>query len=218
MNDIILIGNSSKLKNSLEELGHKIFSFGRLTKVQFDLNNNFETNFFDNIPTDKSCYVINVGLLNNLNINNYSEQKAWESINVNCIGIVRLCEYILTNNSSARIIIIGSESGKKGSYDTIYFLAKAALRAYVKERFLSSPDQQLLIISPSTIKDGSMTLKRKDKDRLKNYQKSHPKKRFLFMKELASYISSIFQIDSSYLTNTEIELNGGKFSRMKYEK
>ena len=215
MNDIVLFGCSSKLTDELQKVGHKVDSFGRKTEVQLDIRKNFENNFFQHIPINNSCYVINIGLLNNKNIIDYSEEEAWESINVNCIGIIRLSEYILRNNPSARIIIIGSESGKKGSFDTLYFLAKSALNAYVKERYLNSPKQQLLIISPSTINDGGMTVRRKDKKRLEQYKLNHPKKRFLRMRELADIVSSILEMESSYLTNTEIELNGGKFSRMR---
>ncbi|RPG19014.1 MAG: SDR family oxidoreductase [Pelagibacteraceae bacterium TMED124] len=215
MNDIILIGSSSKLKDELCTLGHKVTSFGRETKIPFDIRNNFKDNFFENIPINSSCYVINVGIINNFNISDYSEEKAWESMNVNCIGIVRICEHILRKNSAARIVIIGSESGKKGSFDTIYFLAKSALSSYVKERYLESPEQQLLIISPSTIEDGLMTTSRKDISRLEEYKSNHPKKRFLKMRELSELVSCILELESSYLTNTEIEFNGGKFSRMK---
>lgn len=215
MNDIVLIGSSSKLKDELRKLGHKVRSFGRKTKISCDIRENFKDNFFENIPIDSSCYVINIGILNNFNIIDYSEEKAWESMNVNCIGIIRICEYILRNNNAARIIIIGSESGKKGSFDTVYFLAKSALNAYVKERYLNFPEQQLLIISPSTIEDGLMTTSRKDTNRLEEYKLKHPKKRFLKMRELSELVSSILELDSSYLSNTEIELNGGKFSRMK---
>ena len=215
MNDIVVIGSSSKLKDELCNLGHKVNSFGRNTEIPLDIRKNFDKNFFQSIPIDSSCYVINVGILNSLNIIDYSEEKAWESINVNCIGVIRLCEHILRNNSAARIIIIGSESGKKGSFDTLYFIAKAALNAYVKERYLNCPEQQLLIISPSTIDDGAMTRARKDQKRLEEYRLNHPKKRFLKMKELSELVSSILEMESSYLTNTEIEFNGGKFSRMK---
>ena len=48
------------------------------------------------------------------------------------------------------------------------------------------------------------------------YENQHPKKRFLSMKELAQIISAIINLDTTYLTNTEIEFNGGKFSRMQY--
>ena len=38
---------------------------------------------------------------------------------------------------NARIIIMGSESGRKGSFDTTYFISKAMLRSYVRQRFLN---------------------------------------------------------------------------------
>ena len=217
MSNIILVGSSSILNNKLKVLGHTISSFGRNTTPKFDLTESFIESYYEVIPLDEKNYVINVGVLNKMNILDYSKEQAWSSINVNCLSIVRLCEYILKYNEYARIIIVGSESGRKGSYDTVYFLAKAAIRAYVRQRYLFYPDQQLILVSPSTIIDGGMTQRRKDKDRLDEYQYQHPKKKFLNMKDLAEMISSIINLNNTYLTNTEIEFNGGKFSRMKYK-
>lgn len=216
MSNIILVGSSSSLKNNLKNFGHTISSFGRNTSPKFDLSDSFRKSIYKAIPLNETIYVINVGILNNMNILDYNEEEAWGSINVNCLAIVKLCEYILKHNVSARIIIIGSESGRKGSYDTVYFLAKSAIRAYVRQRYLFHPDQQLLLVSPSTIIDGGMTKRRKDTHRLAEYENQHPKKRFLSMKELAQIISAIINLDTTYLTNTEIEFNGGKFSRMQY--
>jgi NAD(P)-dependent dehydrogenase (short-subunit alcohol dehydrogenase family) len=127
--------------------------------------------------------------------------------------VVLVSEYILNNNTGARIVIIGSESGKKGSFDTVYFLSKCALRGYVRERKVGE-NQQIVLISPSTIEDSRMTQNRKDLDRLNSYKSSHPKKRFLYMEEIAKLLASLLLEQTSYITNCEIEINGGKFARM----
>ena len=75
--------------------------------------------------------------------------------------------------------------------------------------------QQLVSISPSTIEDSTMTELRDDKERLASYKNSHPKKRFMKMKELANIINFLLANDSLYICNENVNINGGKFARMK---
>jgi len=157
-------------------------------------------------------YVLNIAKLNPKNITEYSLNEAIESINLNCLSVVRIAEEILNINSRAQIIIMGSESGKKGSYDTCYFLAKAALNKYVEERRVGV-NQRLIVLSPCTIQDSMMTESRTDKDLLEKYKNKHPKLRFLNMEEVALCIKQIFSM-SIFVTNQIISVDGGKFARM----
>ena len=61
----------------------------------------------------------------------------------------------------ARLIIIGSESGYKWSFNKPYAFSKSSLKLHVKHKKLSV-EQQLLLISPSTISDFGITLRRDD--------------------------------------------------------
>ena len=45
-------------------------------------------------------------------------------ININLISIIKICEIALRFNKKVKIIILGSESGIKGSYDITYALTK----------------------------------------------------------------------------------------------
>ena len=91
-----------------------------------------------------------------------------------------------------------------------YALSKSTLKTYVLNKRLL-PFQQLLLLSPSTIDDLGMTTRRNDHERLETYKLNHPKKRFLKSKELAELILNLYR-SSIYLSNTEIEVNGGKFA------
>jgi short-subunit dehydrogenase involved in D-alanine esterification of teichoic acids len=82
---------------------------------------------------------------------------------------VKICEVALQHNKKVKIIILGSESGIKGSFDIVYSLTKSAIHKYVEERKIKYPEQQLICLAPSTIIDSHMTIKRKDK---RNIQKS----------------------------------------------
>ena len=75
-------------------------------------------------------------------------------------------------------------------------------------------DQQLLCLAPSTISDGKMTLKRKDKKNVKKSININPKKRGINSKEISIFIYKLLFEITDYVSNTTIHINGGKFSRM----
>jgi hypothetical protein len=218
---VALIGNSSNLsKTIIKKLeNHDVVTFGRdpmVSNVIFDAEN-IDTDYISMIFSESyDVYIFNIGYMQPKNIIDQTGVDIIKSITINAIFIVKACEYILMSNRKSRIFIIGSESGRKGSYDTSYFMGKSILRSYVRQRFLNYADQQLLLISPSTIEDSRMTQERKDMERVNYYRSSHPKNRFLMNEELSKYLVDIINNDSTYLCNTEIEINGGKFSRLNY--
>ena len=220
-NDLLIIGSSSNLSSRIEERlesEFKVSKYGRASSNDkvIDASNLSNENIAYVFEEHFDFYIFNLGFLQSKRILEQSEQEILLSFKINALFTIKSCEYIFSRNKSARVIIIGSESGKKGSFDTSYFLSKSMLNSYVKERRLNAPGQQLLLISPSTIADSQMTMRRKDTCRLNHYRQEHPKKRFLDNDEVVSIIYSIVTNDSTYLTNTEIEINGGKFARMKY--
>ncbi|MBA6264788.1 SDR family NAD(P)-dependent oxidoreductase [Colwellia sp. Bg11-12] len=217
--NIAIFGASSKLSIELiKQLSEfKITTFGRTsTNIYFNAEDLSSSSIATLNKVNYDTYIFNLGFIQSKRLLDQEDKDIYKSLCINALFVIKSCEYILSNNSKARIFIIGSESGKKGSFDTSYFLAKSMLRAYTKERQLISPEQQLLLISPSTISDGKMTTDRADVDTIARYKKQHPKKRFLESIEVASFVADIIKNPSTYLCNTEIELNGGKFSRMTY--
>ena len=137
-----------------------------------------------------------------------------DQININLVSIINICETALKYNPKVRIVILGSESGVKGSFDIIYALTKSSIHKYVEERKILKPEQQIVCIAPSTIKDGSMTLKRKDKKNVKNSIRKNPKKRAINSTEVSDLIYKLLFDLSDYISNTTLHMNGGKFSRM----
>ncbi|MDC1177932.1 hypothetical protein OAT26_01895 [Candidatus Pelagibacter sp.] len=137
-----------------------------------------------------------------------------KQIKINLLSTLEIVEIALKYNKNAKIFILGSESGKKGSYDIIYSLTKAALHKYIEERKILFPKQQLVGIAPSTIIDGKITLKRKDKENVKKSINLNPKKRGIFSNEISKLIYSLVFFNTDYISNIVIDVNGGKFSRM----
>lgn len=157
--------------------------------------------------------VISLGHLMQKTFLEQSFENFQESMMVNLYLPILIAEKYLEAYENVRLIIVGSESGTKGSYDTSYFLAKASLIAYVREKLVLQ-NQQILLVSPSTIEDSPMTQRRADVARVEEISKAHPKCRLLQSEEVVTFIYELFR-QTIYLTNTEIQMNGGKFARMR---
>ncbi|MCG9629168.1 hypothetical protein L1D34_30835, partial [Vibrio mediterranei] len=182
MKSIAIIGSSSNLSIKIKQMliDFEIKLYGRKEEKPLNVLNLSTENIIDELNiSEHDIYIFNLGKIIPEKISTQTEEEIIESLKVNALFTIKASELILERNQSARIIIIGSESGRKGSFDTTYFLSKSMLRAYVKQRYLFSTEQQLVLISPSTISDSRMTMDREDKARLSEYESEHPKKRFI---------------------------------------
>ena len=151
-------------------------------------------------------------VINSKKLQYKTQKEINDQININLVSIIEISEIALKYNKKAKILIMGSESGLKGSFDIIYGLTKSGLHKYVEERKIQFKDQQLICLAPSTIIDGGITIKRKDKKNIKKSINLNPKKRGLKSKEVAKIIHYLLFEGMDYITNTVIHVNGGKFS------
>ena len=146
----------------------------------------------------------------------YLHQNAFDicrGMTVNLHATVRIIEHALQRNPHVRIGVVGSESARKGSFDTNYALSKAALHAYVRWRRIEHPCQQLVAIAPSMIGDAGMTTRRSDHGRVRRRTIEHPKARLVLAREVARLSHVVLFSDGmDYVTNTVIHCNGGKFA------
>jgi|TARA_B110000908_G_C10259205_1_gene457897 hypothetical protein len=135
-----------------------------------------------------------------------------EALFVNVVRFVQLIEMLNQEKKQFNAIFISSESAKKGSFDTTYWMSKNFGEQFVREVKLKNINSSIIALSPSTILDSQMTKSRKDIDLLDQYRKAHPKQRFLSSEEVSFMILKLIEAPD-YLTNTIIEMNGGKFAR-----
>lgn len=191
--------------------GERVVSIGRgdADDVRVDLAGEFDVTA---IPTDLDRYVLAAGLLIPKPLAGQTFAETAASLAVNLTSTVRICEHLLANNPRARIAVLGSESWR-GSFDTTYFLAKVGLNAYVEHRRLTSPAQQLVVVSPTIITDSGMTQRRHDLDRVEQRAARAPKQRFLQTKEVSRLLHYVLYQDEGMLTNVVVSLNGGEFAR-----
>lgn len=160
------------------------------------------------LPTNADRYVFSHGLLRPQRIEQQSFDEIAEGFWVNYASTVRECRRILAENMHARICIIGSESGVRGSFDDVYAVAKAGLHFFVETEPLQKT-QQLVAISPGIIGDAGMTTRRTDADVLERRRQAHPKGRFITSSEVATMVCSLLYIDTGFTTGTVIRMHGG---------
>lgn len=138
---------------------------------------------------------------------NQSDTEKDKSYRSNYSSIVEACDAILDINPDARICIIGSESGYRGSFDDSYADNKKLIHKYIEDKDLL-PDQQLVGIAPSIIEDTEMTQSRTDVDNLNKRRYSHPMQRFLTSNEVAQMIYTLLY-EQPYINRTIIRMHGG---------
>ena len=212
--DILITGGSSKIGFHLKKMIPKKYKIFSPKSKEWDLSDlNFDKKKINLIKKCNKIFLCHSILSNKKHLlkNDYEIHR---QLNINLLSKIKICEISLKYNPNARIIIMSSESGLKGSHDIVYALSKSSINKYVEERQILKKSQQLICIAPSTIIDGNMTLKRKDKNNVRKSIKNNPKKRGLFSKEISKLIYDLSFNNTDYLTNTVINVNGGKFSRM----
>lgn len=158
-------------------------------------------------PHDAERYLFCQGLLRPKRYEEQTELEIREGIEVNYGSIVRACDLIFAKTPHARVCIIGSESGYRGSFDENYASSKAMIHSYVESKEIG-PHQQLVAISPGIIEDCGMTLRRIDVERLDLRRREHPKRRFLKAAEVASMARTLLYFQD-YVSGTVIRMHGG---------
>ena len=211
---ILVTGGSSKIGKEFIKLLPKNIVINNPKRSEWDLSKNkFNKKQLNLIKNSDKIVILHSKLSSKSHLKK-SLKDITNQICINLTSIIRICEIALNTNPKARIIILGSESGLKGSYDIIYALTKSSIHKYVEERKIKYKNQQLLCLAPSTISDGKMTLKRKDKKNVKKSININPKKRGIKSKEISIFIYKLLFEITDYVSNTTIHINGGKFSRM----
>lgn len=161
----------------------------------------------DNLPFDCDEYLLCGGVLHGKSVTEISDGELIQTFIVNFSSIAKFCDYLFSVNNKAKVCIIGSESGVKGSYDMAYAGAKAALHLYVETKKLNSPDQNLVCVSPTIIEDSGMTQRRDDLREVLKRGRRRRMGRWLKAEEVARIAH--FALHEVALANTVIHVNGG---------
>lgn len=159
------------------------------------------------LPYDLDKYLICHGVLHGELANDMDPDKAAETMNVNFASVIRFLDDLFEVNPNARVCVIGSESGFKGSYDMMYAGSKAALHLYVETKRLEHPGQHLVCVAPTIIGDSGMTKRRVDMDECLARGTERRLGRWLRAEEVARVCN--FALNEPSLSNTVIRMTGG---------
>lgn len=211
---ILIIGKNSKIsKEFIKKIPHSKAIF-QPSKKQWNMESiDFDSKKINLIKKADKILLLQ-SVLSSVSFLKRKSSDIARQVAVNLLSVVKICEIALQNNRKVKIIILGSESGIKGSFDIVYALTKTAVHKYVEERKIKYPKQQLICLAPSTIIDSHMTIKRKDKKNLQKSIMNNPKKRGILSKEVSNLIYTLFYEQTDYISNTVIKIDGGKFARM----
>ena len=153
-------------------------------------------------------FVFCQGFLLPKTIKEQTEEEKDKSMWINYKSIKESCDMIFEINENARVCILGSESGYKGSYDGSYAKWKKEIHEYIETKELK-PNQQLVGIAPTIVEDTKMTQDRKDVDNLNRRRDNHPMKRFLTSEEVGKMIYTLLY-EQPYINKTVIRMHGGE--------
>ena len=161
---------------------------------------------------DAERYLFCTGLIHQKRASHQTDDEIRDTFDVNFISVIRECERLIDNNPAARICVVGSESGFKGSFDAVYAAAKTGLHSYVETKRLKYPDQQLVCVAPTCVLNTGMNLQRNADGvvALERRCQLHPKKRWLQPVEVASMIHYLLCVDEGYTTGVVVRMSGGE--------
>lgn len=120
-------------------------------------------------PEGCERFVLAAGILYPQQVHDLSAAAIIDALSVNLVNVMRCCEKILRSVPTARIVVIGSLSGREGSFDQLYAAAKAGVHCYVQTR-LVQPPQLLACVAPTIVSDAGMTLRRADYPAVLNHR------------------------------------------------
>lgn len=165
----------------------------------------------DQIPADADAYLFAQGYLVGTHIlsllnSHLRADRTWAD---NFGTIAARCDLLAACNPKARICIIGSWSGMKGSYDMAYAGSKAAMHLYIETKKLKCPGQQIVGIAPHIIADSGMTDRRKDHDDVIARGKQRRRGEWIAPEDVAKLAHFLLCVDSGNICNVIIPMHGG---------
>jgi NAD(P)-dependent dehydrogenase (short-subunit alcohol dehydrogenase family) len=154
-------------------------------------------------------FLVCTGYLAGKNLGEITPEEAEATWRRNFVDVARFCDLAFAANPRARICVLGSDSGFKGSYDMAYAGSKAALHLYVETKRLDHPEQQLVCLAPTIIADTAMTERRKDKTALEARGAATRHGRWLTAAEVAAQAYQALFTASPFLSNAVIRIGSG---------
>jgi NAD(P)-dependent dehydrogenase (short-subunit alcohol dehydrogenase family) len=136
-----------------------------------------------------------------------------EIINVNLLSAMVAVSRLKKNlKPNATIVLFGSQSGFKGSFDDGYAITKGAIHALTRTVSLKlAPGNRIVAIAPGIVTDSRMTQDRRDDLALVTQQV--PMQRLGHPRELAAITYFVLSDCCALMTGCTIDVNGANYLR-----
>ena len=134
---ILIIGKNSKIaKEFVKKVGNKS-NIIQPSKKEWDMNSLSFTNEQNNLIKKSNRILLLHSVISNKKFIEREEIDIVKQIKINLLSTIKICEIAIKYNKNVKIIVLGSESGIKGSYDIVYALTKSSIHKYIKEKKLN---------------------------------------------------------------------------------
>lgn len=185
-------------------------NFDYIKKVKLDILSREERGQFTKTIFDIDIIIILSGLLIGHSLDAYDEDDIDKTMNVNAISHFKLIKSLLPKlRDDARIIIMSSIAGEKGSFDPIYAAAKGSLIPFAKSLATWLGNKiKVNVIAPGLIEDSSMFHEMSDKRR-KYHRERSPTGLLTTKTDLAKIIFDLVQPHWRNVNGEVISVNGG---------
>jgi len=221
MKKIVITGSEGLIGTKLKEYFHNKFEILNLDiSLGHDLTDeNFVKDFF---KKNKNLYgLIVLHAYNPLPLKNTTKiepvdfdlNEIKDYLNVNVISAFDVCRNFIKNNKNGKIINVSSLYGevapKHHIYDNFtkhigYGLSKSSVVMMTKYLATYYPNFNI-----NTVILGGVYQEEFDKNFVKKYNENTPIKRMMNINEVTSCFDFLLKKESSYITGTEIKVDGG---------
>ena len=225
MRNILIVGGSSSIGTSVGKSfiqnGDKVFStyFSSLKEkkdpniryIKLNLSTPSSYSALLKVVEDNLLDVVIIlsGILPGQSIEEYSNSKADEVMNINFTSNIYLIKALLPYlKLNSNIIIMSSISGIRGSFDPIYAASKAAQIGLVKSLALWNKDKYKINALASTLIDESSMFFEMSKERRDFHRLKSPNGKLVSMSQISKIIFDICKPASSYSNGEIIEVEG----------
>ena len=162
------------------------------------------------LPQTIDVIVLLPGIIAGLSLADYPEGKIDEVISTNFTSQALLLKVLLPMLSDgAHVLLMGSVSGERGSFDPIYAASKGAIIAFGKSLAVSlAPRVRVNVLAPSLI-EGSSMWQSMPEERRERHRRASPTGRLVDKNDLAKIIVDVTQPHWSAVNGAVIRINGG---------
>lgn len=149
------------------------------------------------------------GVLPGKAINAYSLDEMADVMGVNATGAALVAQQVLPRMRSGHLLILGSISGLRGSYDPIYAASKAALIGLAKSLAKYNADQaRVNYVAPALVEDSAMFYDMTP-ERRQHHAAASPTGKLITKTDLAEIIVDLTGPAWKHLNGAIIDLTGG---------